>query len=118
MDDEYRADARADAQHASWAAHNLPLDPEQSCAFCGSDDWQWVYPLNPSLGGRVTLPTFWCACGPCHDAVDHGRDVDLIQRHNPDCDKEPYPFAEVILPLFHASRARDPLARAAAQQQQ
>ncbi len=97
------------------AEQNLPIDPEQFCPLCGSDDWSWVYPLAIAPDEAIALPTFWCVCEECHRAVEADDDEALLRRHGPDADYD-YSFAEEVLPLFKRSRVGDALPRREAEQ--
>lgn len=97
-----------------WHREVLPLSPAQCCAVCGSQAWDWVYPLRAQHAAGVTCGHFWCLCETCHNAVQQSDESELASRRGPDDGDEPYPFMAVQWPLFLASRIGGPIRRDAA----
>lgn len=76
-----------DSSAARWGHErriDFPVDPRQSCAFCGSDDWAVLYPMLTVLPWRPTadmvLPWFWCACTACAALIESADRDDLVAR--------------------------------------
>lgn len=56
------AGAAAIPPNRNWAARVLPVSEQQSCVACGSQDWAWLFPLDPETGRGFTFGYFVCAC--------------------------------------------------------
>lgn len=76
-----------DSSAAEWGHGrriDFPIDPRQSCAFCGASDWIVLYPLLTVPPWRPTatlvLPWFWCACATCAPLIESGDRDDLLAR--------------------------------------
>jgi hypothetical protein len=84
----------------------FPIDPQQRCIICGSEDWRFVYLLlnAPEWVQRLSWVVNWFVvmCGPCHAAFESGDDTAL------DSTAE---FLEVL----RARVSEPPLSREAAQ---
>ena len=100
---------------------DFPIDPRQSCAFCGRQDWAWLYPLLAMPSWRPTaethLPWFWCACDTCADLVEPNDSSQLIQarlRESAATDESEASraHAEQVVTAFFAFRSGDRLSRA------
>jgi hypothetical protein len=56
------------------------------CDFCSSPGPSWRYPCESfESSGPADWPTLvmvedWGACGPCHDLIESGQDIALVER--------------------------------------
>jgi hypothetical protein len=55
-----------------WRDRVLPVEGRQSCAVCGSDDWEWLFPLEPRQDHHYafTFGYFLCSCSAHRAELD------------------------------------------------
>jgi hypothetical protein len=91
------------------ASIEFPVDPQQNCAFCGSQDWSELLPLLAIPAWRAKarsgLPWFWVACAVCGALVDAAKWDELVQRMNLSWDGAVPRAAREELAAFQAFRS-------------
>lgn len=96
----------------------LPVALEQSCVFCGSPDWRYVYLLLNAPQWVQELPWvvnwFVATCASCHKALQSEDDVALASAYNRDGSSSVPTFTE-LLKVIRARLSEPPMTRALAQ---
>ena len=88
----------------------FPIAPEQSCIFCGSEEWRYVYLLLKAPQWVQELPWvinwFVAVCSPCHAAYQAGDEALLAARGGGGS-----PHFTELLAVIKARLSESPVAR-------